>query len=79
MRKSQFLNEFCRKFQPEGTDWVVERKKQHIKGKLQDKFPSAEKCFNALDEDGGGSLDRCVWCLRSSAACFDWFISDAQL
>jgi hypothetical protein len=38
---------------------VVERKKQHIKGKLQDKFPSAEKCFSALDEDGGGSLDRC--------------------
>jgi hypothetical protein len=37
---------------------VVERKKQHIKGKLQDKFPSAEKCFSALDEDGGGSLDR---------------------
>jgi hypothetical protein len=48
-----------RRFQPEGTDWVVERKKQHIKGKLQDKFPSAEACFNALDEDGGGSLDRC--------------------
>jgi hypothetical protein len=56
---------FCRKFQPEGTDWVVERKKQHIKGKLQDKFPSAEKCFNTLDEDGGGSLDR----FRSDA----WF------
>jgi len=48
----------CRRFQPEGTEWVVERKKQHIKGKLQDKFPSAEKCFSALDEDGGGSLDR---------------------
>ena len=47
-----------RRFQPEGTDWVVECKKQHIKGKLQDKFPSAEKCFSALDEDGGGSLDR---------------------
>jgi hypothetical protein len=51
-------DERFRRFQPEGTDWVVERKKQHIKGKLQDKFPSAEKCFSALDEDGGGSLDR---------------------
>jgi hypothetical protein len=56
-----------RRYQPEGTDWVVERKKQHIKGKLQDKFPSAEKCFQALDEDGGGSLDR--W-QPSTSICF---------
>ena len=49
---------------------MVDTKKQHIKGKLQDKFPSAEKCFNALDEDGGGSLDRCkmLCCQQSPAA-----------
>jgi hypothetical protein len=49
---------------------VVERKKQHIKGKLQDKFSSAESCFSALDEDGGGSLDRFfrwLYCLNFSA------------
>ncbi len=29
-----------------------------IKEKLQDKFSSAQECFNELDCDGGGSLDR---------------------
>lgn len=29
-----------------------------IKRKLEDKFPSPEECFAALDKDGGGSLDR---------------------
>ena len=38
--------------------WVPAAKKFKIKEKLQDKFSSAEECFNTLDADGGGSLDR---------------------
>ena len=42
-----------------GTEWTVEAKYSRIKRKLEEKFPSGpEEAFNALDDDGGGSLSR---------------------
>jgi hypothetical protein len=38
--------------------WVYEAKCRIIKHKMMDKFPTARACFNAIDKDGGGTIDR---------------------
>jgi hypothetical protein len=74
-------------FQPAGTEWCVEEKKFQIKAKLQQVFPSAEACFNKLDTDGGGSLDRSeisrglrdngIWLFPDELVAFlDWLDQD---
>jgi hypothetical protein len=38
--------------------WVYEAKCRIIKNKMMDKFSNVKACFNAIDKDGGGTVDR---------------------
>ncbi len=44
--------------QPRETGWVGAYKIRRIKLKMTEKFKDPKRMFNAIDRDGGGSLDR---------------------
>jgi len=63
----QWLREFCSETpeegpkpcpQPHDDHWVRPYRMRRIKMKMYEKHSEAKTMFNALDRDGGGSLDR---------------------
>ncbi len=44
--------------QPRDGTWARQYKMRRIKMKMMDKFPDPKSMFDAIDRDGGGSLDR---------------------